>query len=100
MSEHLDEAMKVWQAGLDPHQAIAGASTSQRCAFAIASGVGSLLPKPYDSPGRAWLRLDDGQRNAVHRWNPTGASYAERTAHKALAEGVGNHGSALPSPRF
>lgn len=98
MNENLGKAMAVWRGGADIDDALAVAfSVSQRCAFALASGRVDLLPEPYGTPGRAWLRLDDSQRGAVREWNARGATEAEWLAHEAALEGIANHGSALPS---
>ena len=102
MNENLSRTMAVWCAGGDISEALAVAfSTSQRCAFALASGRLDLLPEPYDTPGRAWLRLSSDQRDAVRQWNAAGADDAELLAPAALQEGLANHGGPLPgSPRL
>lgn len=100
MTEHLDKSMTAWRAGADPRDLMIGASTSQKCAFALVSGISWLLPEPFDNSGRAWLRLNDRQRAGVRRWNKLEAEYAEQFAHDALAEGIANHGSPLPPQQF
>ena len=97
MSENLAKAMTAWRAGSGVDAALKIAfSTSQRCAFGIAAARSDVLPEPYDTPGRAWLRLCDEQREAVRKWNVSGAEDAERLAPGAFAEGVANHGGPLP----
>ena len=97
MNENLENAMMTLRRGVPAEQIRSVFSTSQRCAFGLAAGLTHLLPQPFETPGRAWLRLNDNQREAVRRWNPSMASQARSAAYKEHLNGFSNHGSRLPA---